>query len=43
MTARAGVVAVLLGTLNSCSPSVCVVNIDNGFRAGFLASVMNRM
>ncbi len=35
--------AALLGMLNSCSPNVCVVNIDNGFGAGFLASVMNRL
>jgi len=35
--------AALLGMLNSCSPNVCVVNIDNGFGAGYLASVMNRM
>ena len=34
--------AALLGMLNSCSPNVCVVNIDNGFGAGYLASVMNR-
>ena len=36
-------VAALLGMLNSCSPNVCVVNIDNGFGAGYLASVMNRL
>ncbi len=35
--------AALLGMLNSCLPNVCVVNIDNGFGAGFLASVMNRL
>jgi NCAIR mutase (PurE)-related protein len=35
--------AALLGMLNSCSPNVCVVNIDNGFGAGYLASVMNRL
>jgi hypothetical protein len=29
--------------LNSCSPNVCVVNIDNGFGAGHLASVINRL
>jgi hypothetical protein len=34
--------AALLGMLNSCSPNVCVVNIDNGFGAGYLASVINR-
>ncbi|MBZ5563494.1 MAG: nickel pincer cofactor biosynthesis protein LarB [Acidobacteriia bacterium] len=35
--------AALLGMLNSCAPNVCVVNIDNGFGAGYLASVMNRL
>jgi len=35
--------AALLGMLNSCSPNVCVVNIDNGFGAGHLASVINRL
>ncbi len=35
--------AALLGMLNSCSPNVCVVNIDNGFGGGFLASVINRL
>ena len=29
--------AALLGMLNSCSPGIGVVNIDNGFGAGFLA------
>jgi NCAIR mutase (PurE)-related protein len=35
--------AALLAMLNSCSPNVCVVNIDNGFGAGYLASVINRL
>ena len=35
-------VAALLGMLNSCSSGVTVVNIDNGFGAGFAASLMNR-
>jgi hypothetical protein len=35
--------AALLGMLNSCSPNICVVNIDNGFGAGYLASVINRL
>jgi pyridinium-3,5-biscarboxylic acid mononucleotide synthase len=35
--------AALLGMLNSCSPNVCVVNIDNGFGAGYLASIINRL
>jgi len=34
--------AALLGMLNSCSPGVSVVNIDNGFGAGYLASLINR-
>jgi hypothetical protein len=37
-----GGIAALLGMLNSCSPGVCVVNIDNGFGAGYLASIINR-
>ncbi len=37
-----GGVAALLGMLNSCSSNVTVVNIDNGFGAGFSASLMNR-
>jgi hypothetical protein len=35
--------AALLGMLNSCSPNVCVVNIDNGFGAAYLATVINRL
>jgi NCAIR mutase (PurE)-related protein len=35
-------IAALLGMLNSCAAGVTVVNIDNGFGAGFAASVMNR-
>ena len=34
--------AALLGMLNSCAPNVAVVNIDNGFGAGCLASMINR-
>jgi NCAIR mutase (PurE)-related protein len=34
--------AALLGMLNSCSPGVAVVNIDNGFGAGYMASLINR-
>lgn len=37
-----GGVAALLGMLNSCSSNVSVVNIDNGFGAGFVASLINR-
>ncbi len=33
----------LLGMLNSCSSGVSVVNIDNGFGAGYLASMINHM
>ena len=34
--------APLLAMLNSCAPGVAVVNIDNGFGAGYLAAVINR-
>lgn len=37
-----GGVAALLGMLNSCSPNVSVVNIDNGFGAAYVATLMNR-
>jgi len=37
-----GGLAALLGMLNSCSAGVTVVNIDNGFGAGYSASLMNR-
>ena len=33
----------LLGMLNSCASGVSVVNIDNGFGAGYLASMINHM
>jgi len=36
-------VAPLLAMLNSCSPGVVVVNIDNGFGAGYFASLINRL
>ena len=35
--------AALLGMLNSCAPGLAVVNIDNGFGAGYLASIINHM
>lgn len=35
-------IAPLLTMLNSCSPGVAVVNIDNGFGAGYLANLINR-
>jgi len=38
-----GGVAALLGMLNSCAPTVSVVNIDNGFGAGVVSSVINRL
>ncbi|MBI3670747.1 MAG: nickel pincer cofactor biosynthesis protein LarB [Acidobacteria bacterium] len=38
-----GGVAALLGMLNSCASNVSVVNIDNGFGAGCVASVINRL
>jgi NCAIR mutase (PurE)-related protein len=34
--------AALLAMLNSCASNVTVVNIDNGFGAGFVASLINR-
>ena len=33
----------LLTMLNSCASGVAVVNIDNGFGAGYLASIINQM
>lgn len=38
-----GGIAALLGMLNSCSPGISVVNIDNGFGAGYLAGMINSM
>ena len=35
--------AALLGMLNSCASNVTVVNIDNGFGAGYAGSLMNRL
>jgi len=37
-----GGITALLGMLNSCASGVTVVNIDNGFGAGYAASVINR-
>ena len=37
-----GGLAAMLGMLNSCSPNTAVVNIDNGFGAAYLASMINR-
>ena len=33
----------LLGMMNSCASNVSVVNIDNGFGAGYVASLINRL
>ena len=41
--ANLGGVAALLAMLNSCASGVSVVNIDNGFGAGFLAHRINQM
>lgn len=38
-----GGVAALLAMLNSCASGVSVVNIDNGFGAGYLANMIDRM
>lgn len=38
-----GGVSALLSMLNSCASGTCVVNIDNGFGAGYLASQINHM
>lgn len=41
--ANFGGLSALLSMLNSCSSGVSVVNIDNGFGAGYLANMINRM
>jgi len=38
-----GGLAALLGMMNSCASNVSVVNIDNGFGAGYVASLINRL
>ncbi len=38
-----GGLAALLAMLNSCATGVSVVNIDNGFGGGYMASIINRM
>jgi hypothetical protein len=38
-----GGVAALLGMLNSCASNVTVVNIDNGFGAAYVATLINRL
>ena len=37
-----GGITALFGMLNSCSSNIAVVNIDNGFGGGFMASTINR-
>ena len=39
--ANLGGVSALLTMINSCSPGIAVVNIDNGFGAGYIASQIN--
>jgi pyridinium-3,5-biscarboxylic acid mononucleotide synthase len=39
--ASLGGIAALLGMLNTCAPNVSVVNIDNGFGAACIASLIN--
>jgi pyridinium-3,5-biscarboxylic acid mononucleotide synthase len=41
--ANFGGLAALLGMLNSCASNVSVVNIDNGFGGGYVASLINRL
>jgi NCAIR mutase (PurE)-related protein len=38
-----GGIAALLGMLSSCASNVCVVNIDNGFGAAHVATLINRL
>lgn len=38
-----GGLTALLSMLNSCSSNIAVVNIDNGFGAGYMAAVINRV
>jgi NCAIR mutase (PurE)-related protein len=37
-----GGIAALLGMLNACAAGISVVNIDNGFGAGYQAALINR-
>jgi pyridinium-3,5-biscarboxylic acid mononucleotide synthase len=41
--ANFGGLSALLGMLTSCSSGISVVNIDNGFGAGYLASMINKL
>jgi NCAIR mutase (PurE)-related protein len=38
-----GGLSALLAMLNSCAAGVAVVNIDNGFGAGYLAGMINKL
>ncbi len=38
-----GGLTALFSMLNSCSSNVAVVNIDNGFGAGYMAAMINRL
>lgn len=38
-----GGITALLGMLNSCSSNIAVVNIDNGFGAGYMAATINQV
>ncbi len=41
--ANFGGLAALLAMLNSCASGISVVNIDNGFGAGYLAAMINKL
>jgi NCAIR mutase (PurE)-related protein len=41
--ANFGGISALLGMLTSCASGVSVVNIDNGFGAGYVASMINKL
>ena len=41
--ANFGGLSALLTMLNSCASGISVVNIDNGFGAGYLASMINKL
>ena len=41
--ANFGGLSALLGMLTACAPGITVVNIDNGFGAGYMASMINRV
>jgi NCAIR mutase (PurE)-related protein len=38
-----GGITALFAMLNSCSSNIAVVNIDNGFGAGYVAAMINRL